>query len=767
LWNATLYPVEITAHRILATDNMEIDFVIVTPLTEERDAVLGQLPGYKRVPASQDDIRIYYSAEVPVTFADGQVARYSIVVVPLANMGPTEAANATGDAVRRWQPRYVLLIGIAGGIAKASVALGDVLVADQIADYEQQKVKDGVPSIRWQVYRADQRLLTAARNFTDSDWMRSVAAVRPTPGQPKVHIDPICTGNKVVADESLAAQLREVWSKLIGVEMEAAGVASAALQSANRPGFFMVRGVSDLADKEKDADTTKSWREYACRVAATYAIAFLRTGPVPIAVPRTPDDVRTAARLKLAAMSIPYSAAEFVNRIKEQDLLAVQLFLDAGMNPDVPTHPDRPALEEAATRGYVDIVRALVNKGAPKTVAEAGKSLLRDAVRSRNLALVKALLEGSAHLVDDAMAAALEIAVSHEGQSEVVKALLARGALKTLPAARVGPLVVSAANNGGQATLEVVLAAGADPNAKDGEKTALTCAVEKRHLGMVQVLLGSGGDPNAGGGKLFYKETATNLMIAAKNADSKIVDALLSNGADVTPTTTNRITALMLAAASGSEACIRALLAKGADATVENGQGKTARELAEQRGFDAIAKLLADAQGPQKAPESTTLLEFDVIRLFANNLSQADQPWDKGDDGVFRRKYHLAGDPVFDISIRNISGGTLVFSRIGVRILQRIPGTGGTMGRYSKFVKVQGQFFVRCHERWKHAWNIDDRSWTDLDDPIEIKEDDSPFRFTLMLENFCDTESASSSEVRFYFENSKVTAESDSIWLSQ
>ena len=40
---------------------------------------------------------------------------------------------------------------------------------------------------------------------------------------------------------------------LIGVEMEAGGVASAAFQAASRPGFFMVRGVSDVADPDKDA----------------------------------------------------------------------------------------------------------------------------------------------------------------------------------------------------------------------------------------------------------------------------------------------------------------------------------------------------------------------------------------------------------------------------------------------------------------------------------------------------------------------------------
>jgi nucleoside phosphorylase/ankyrin repeat protein len=586
---------------------MAIDFVIVTPLREEREAVLDLLSGYKKVPASQEDIRIYYSAEVPVTVVDGQAARYSVVVVPLANMGHTEAANATGDAVRRWQPRYVLLIGIAGGIAKAGVALGDILVADQIADHELQTVTDGARSIRWQVHRVDQRLLIAAQNFTDSDWVDAVAAVRPAPGHPRVHFGPICTGNKVVADESLADQFREVWSKLVGVEMEAGGAASAAFQSAKSPGFFMVRGVSDLADKDKYADKTKNWREYACRVAASYAIALLRNGPVPVisnqaSVLRIADDVRMAARLQLAAMSLPYSTAEFLNRIKQHDSLAVQLFLDAGMNPDVPVvYPDRPALEEAAARGYVDIVRLLVKRGAPGTMGDAGKSLLSDAVRSGNLPLLEALLEGSAGFVDDAMGAALAMAV-FRGHSEMVQALLARGALMTVPAARVGPLLVGAVAYCGLAIIETLLAAGADPNAKDGERTALTCAVERRRADMGQVLLAGDADPNVGWG-MFHKVPATNLMIAAGNGDIEILNDLLSNGADVTATTTNGVTALMFAANSGSEACVRALLANGADATAENGQGKTARARAEGRGFDTIAKLLAAAEGgPQKAP---------------------------------------------------------------------------------------------------------------------------------------------------------------------
>ncbi|HEY4388678.1 MAG TPA: hypothetical protein VGN34_29865, partial [Ktedonobacteraceae bacterium] len=83
--------------------------------------------------------------------------------------------------------------------------------------------------------------------------------------------------DKVVALKDVLDRYRSVWPKLIGVEMESGGVASAVYQSVDQPGFLMIRGVSDLADMHKD-DT---WRSYACHVAAAYTLAFLQSGPVP------------------------------------------------------------------------------------------------------------------------------------------------------------------------------------------------------------------------------------------------------------------------------------------------------------------------------------------------------------------------------------------------------------------------------------------------------------------------------------------------------
>jgi hypothetical protein len=156
-----------------------------------------------------------------------------------------------------------------------------------------------------------------------------------------------------------------------------------------------------------------------------------------------------------------------------------------------------------------------------------------------------------------------------------------------------------------------------------------------------------------------------------------------------------------------------------------------------------------------------------MIRLFSRNQPQGSQSWNEVPDGEFRRNCEFAADPVFDVMVENKSSSTLVFYRVGIRILQREAMTGSTMG-CAQPVGVQSEFSVHCPGRWKQSWGvIDDRTWAEFAAPIEMKKGDSPFRFTLMLENFCDIDSASSSEVRFYLETGNGRAEAWSIWLSQ
>jgi nucleoside phosphorylase len=298
---------------------MRVDFVIVTALEEERDAVLSKLPGYRKLPPTAHDVRVYFHAELPVVYSDETKFSYSIVVVCLPGMGRVEAVNTTKDAINRWKPSYVLLVGIAAGFADNEATLGDVLVSDQVVDYELQKVYDDPgwlgrifrtgpkvrESYRFRVHGADTRLIQAAQNFIGDDWLTLMTTVRPMGGKPTRRVGPMATGDKVVERRALVRALLDKWPKLIGLEMEAGGVASACFQASTRPGFFMVRGASDLADKNKGKAAVKQWRGYASDVAASYVIALLRSAPIPIDAAASEFKRHTDRAIDSARIHIP------------------------------------------------------------------------------------------------------------------------------------------------------------------------------------------------------------------------------------------------------------------------------------------------------------------------------------------------------------------------------------------------------------------------------------------------------------------------------
>lgn len=264
-----------------AKDSSHINFLIITALPEEREALLSKLPGAWQIPPTDEDTHTYTRAELPVKLDDGLPGKYHLVVLTLAGIGRVQAGTTAAQAVHRWHPDYVILVGIAGGFATGHVSIGDVLVADQIVDYEIQTLLPDDPEMRLQVFRADPRLLEACNSLGDA-WKELIQVLRPAPGEPRVRIGPIASGDKVIAYSKVVDQLRNRWPKLLGVEMEAGGVAAAAFQSPEKPGFFMVRGVADLSDENKYTDQVKKWRSYACDVAAAYAISLLKSARVPL-----------------------------------------------------------------------------------------------------------------------------------------------------------------------------------------------------------------------------------------------------------------------------------------------------------------------------------------------------------------------------------------------------------------------------------------------------------------------------------------------------
>jgi nucleoside phosphorylase len=247
----------------------DADVVIIAPCPDERDAVLSKLPNARSVPPLKQKGRLYWLAKVPTS--TGGV--YRVAVMTLRGQGQVQATLGAKDAILRWNPDAVFLVGIAGGVQENGVSLGDVLVADTIAYYAMQKARETRTDTHWDMGRVDAGFYEAALSFSIDGSLDLITEARPGTGKPRLHFGPVVSGDVVVARKKMVRAFMKTVPKLVGIEMEAWGVLSAV---EHNEAFFMVRGVSDYADAKKD----DFWRAYARDAAASYAISLLQRDPL-------------------------------------------------------------------------------------------------------------------------------------------------------------------------------------------------------------------------------------------------------------------------------------------------------------------------------------------------------------------------------------------------------------------------------------------------------------------------------------------------------
>jgi nucleoside phosphorylase len=255
-----------------------VDFLIVTALSEELDAVLEEFPEARRLDKQATDIYTFYEATISTTRRDG--ATYRVLVSCLARPGPVDAAAHAVLVVEQQKPNHVLLVGIAGGRAP-HVALGDVVVATQIVDYTDGRRGPERRVARYRTNECDTRLLDSSRNLRK--WADGASLSRPTDGLPRAHFGAVASGGDVFADDdSLEEIANDGYGKLLAVETEGGAYLGAILRSPTLPRFLMIRGISDFADPAKKSQHVEQWRGSACKVAARFAHELLRSGPVPV-----------------------------------------------------------------------------------------------------------------------------------------------------------------------------------------------------------------------------------------------------------------------------------------------------------------------------------------------------------------------------------------------------------------------------------------------------------------------------------------------------
>ena len=171
-----------------------------------------------------------------------------VVQVSMIGKGPASAACNTARVLLSFRPTDVLVVGAAGGLSSSDI--GDALLATQIVDVTAGEV--GRAGIE-----------THIKGHTPSHvWIRAVQDVEPEwrgalthPGrrrQPLLHCGLIASGPNIISHPTYVQELRLKYPKLLGFEMEAAGVMAAMVAmegQLGQPQWAVLKAVSDFADE--------------------------------------------------------------------------------------------------------------------------------------------------------------------------------------------------------------------------------------------------------------------------------------------------------------------------------------------------------------------------------------------------------------------------------------------------------------------------------------------------------------------------------------
>jgi nucleoside phosphorylase len=214
-------------------------------------------------------------------------AAWEIVLAEIGE-GNQAAATLTGQAIDTFDPGLVLFVGVAGSLVN-SVRLGDVVAATRVDAYHGGKVVAKRFLARPVTWPAAWRLEQVARQVRrERRWLEHLGepptqlaealAARP----PEVHLKPILAGEVVVdsRESRLYTFLREHYNDAVAVEMEGAGLATAARASGEVPAM-VIRSISDLAGGAKAESDAAGWQPQAAQHAAAFAVELLaRLDPV-------------------------------------------------------------------------------------------------------------------------------------------------------------------------------------------------------------------------------------------------------------------------------------------------------------------------------------------------------------------------------------------------------------------------------------------------------------------------------------------------------
>ncbi len=283
----------------------DMDFAIISIRDDEFEAVLKFFSPYEKFPGARRD---YFVA----TVRSCKGREFRVAMLRAHEQGHGSAQAAAADVIADLNPRWLLLVGIAGAVPESEFSLGDVVLASRVADFSvtaalpggdteyaarggpahkavQEVVAQLVPlkakigewgdPARLGVERPAAPLnedrFVGPQEWRDKVKLALASNFGPTGTEskrlPRATSASVGSGNKLMKDPELLQEWLSFSRDLKAVEMELPGVYEAARdRNGDRP-VLAIRGISDVIGYKRSPE----WTAYACLTAASFTHALI------------------------------------------------------------------------------------------------------------------------------------------------------------------------------------------------------------------------------------------------------------------------------------------------------------------------------------------------------------------------------------------------------------------------------------------------------------------------------------------------------------
>lgn len=246
------------------------DVAIITAVEVETSTVSKLIENWEEI-SIKNDPTIYSIGSLKSTDKELRIIR-----AQQNEMGMSAAAMLTSKIMFHFNPRYIILVGIAAGIDN-NCHFGDIIVPCEVWNYSSGKYQtnNGAETIFLPDPKHIQLDLGVREIFTKHDFSTVLAKIkRDFMGTKPTHeisliTNPMACGAAVVASSEIAREMILQHSrKTVGLDMESYGFFYAANNiSTNHSTPICVKAICDFADDKKN----DSFQQYAAYTSAQFA----------------------------------------------------------------------------------------------------------------------------------------------------------------------------------------------------------------------------------------------------------------------------------------------------------------------------------------------------------------------------------------------------------------------------------------------------------------------------------------------------------------